>query len=93
MTILRESPWYNELIKEGIEQGIERGIEQGIERGKEQMLLHLLSHKFGELDSAWIARIEDIPAEQLEEVFVLALDSSTLQELAAHLDNLSSPAR
>jgi hypothetical protein len=89
ITILRESPFLNPLIKEGIEQG----IEQGIERGKEQMLLRLFGHKFGDLDAAWVTRIEAIPAKQLEEIFVIALDIATLQELAAYLDNLSSLAK
>jgi flagellar biosynthesis/type III secretory pathway protein FliH len=40
MTVLRESPWYQEILQQGIErgvqQGIERGVQQGIERGVQQ---------------------------------------------------------
>ncbi|GFE69711.1 Rpn family recombination-promoting nuclease/putative transposase [Chroococcus sp. FPU101] len=30
MAVLRESPWYNEILEEGIEIGIQRGIQQSI---------------------------------------------------------------
>ena len=32
--ILRETPIYQEILKEGREEGIQEGIEQGIEQGK-----------------------------------------------------------
>ena len=38
MAVLRESPWYQEILKEGQEQGLERGQEQGLERGLERGL-------------------------------------------------------
>ena len=28
MTILRESPWYYEILREGVEQGLEQGLER-----------------------------------------------------------------
>jgi len=42
MAVLRESPWYQEILEEGLErgleQGLERGLEQGLERGLERGL-------------------------------------------------------
>ncbi len=32
-TMLRESPWYNEFMKEGLELGLEQGLQQGLEQG------------------------------------------------------------
>jgi len=84
MTVLRESPWYNEILKEGLEQG----IEQGIERGKEQMVLNILRHRFGELDDAWVARIQAIPSDQLEQVILMAFDVESLAELAEHVQQI-----
>jgi predicted transposase YdaD len=36
MHVLRESPWYVEILQEGLEQGREQGLEQGREQGLEQ---------------------------------------------------------
>jgi len=42
MNVLRESPWYQEILaegmKEGLVQGLERGREEGLERGREEGL-------------------------------------------------------
>lgn len=46
MTVLRESPWYQEILEEGLEKGrqeglklgLEQGLERGLERGLEQGL-------------------------------------------------------
>ena len=84
MAVLRESPWYNEILKEGLEQG----IEQGIERGKEQMVLNILRHRFGELDDAWVARVQAIPSDQLEQVILMAFDVESLAELAEHVQQI-----
>ena len=44
MVILRESPWYQEILKEG--------LQQGKEEGKADLLIRLLSKRFGNLDSS-----------------------------------------
>ncbi|MEB3119901.1 MAG: DUF4351 domain-containing protein [Snowella sp.] len=38
MTVLRESPWYQEILKEGLERGEKQGLERGLERGLQQGL-------------------------------------------------------
>lgn len=80
MAVLRESPWYNESLKEG--------LEQGIEQGKEQMVLNILRHRFGELDDAWVARVQAIPSDQLEQVILMAFDVESLAELAEHVQQI-----
>jgi predicted transposase YdaD len=47
MTVLRESPWYREILQEG-RQG---GIEEGRQEGEQAIILHLLSRRVGELSS------------------------------------------
>jgi predicted transposase YdaD len=32
MTVLRESPWYEEILKEGLEKGEQQGLQQGCNR-------------------------------------------------------------
>ena len=34
--VLRESPWYQEILQEGLAQGLAQGLEQGFEQGREQ---------------------------------------------------------
>lgn len=38
MVVLRESPWYQEILQEELTQGIEQGIEQG---SKQEAIAHL----------------------------------------------------
>ncbi|MBS9388474.1 MAG: hypothetical protein HEQ33_06035 [Dolichospermum sp. WA123] len=33
MTVLRESPWYEEILKEGLQQGLQQGEQQGLQLG------------------------------------------------------------
>jgi predicted transposase YdaD len=36
MAVLRESPWYQEILQKGVEQGREQGLQQGREQGLQQ---------------------------------------------------------
>ena len=36
MAILRESPWYQEILQQGIQQGMQQGMQQGIQQGMQQ---------------------------------------------------------
>jgi predicted transposase YdaD len=68
MAILRESPWYNEILQEGtelgIEQGIEQGRQQGIEQGRQQEILEGielgLELKFGAAGRSLMPEIRQI---------------------------------
>lgn len=39
MAVLRESPWFTEILQEGLAKGLEQGLEQGREEGREEGLL------------------------------------------------------
>ncbi len=51
MTVLRESPWYEQIlqegeqkgIQEGIQQGLQEGMREGIREGIQQVAMNLLS--------------------------------------------------
>ncbi|MGJ0607038.1 Rpn family recombination-promoting nuclease/putative transposase [Cylindrospermopsis raciborskii] len=34
MTVLRESPWYNEILKEGLQEGLQKGRQEGLQEGE-----------------------------------------------------------
>lgn len=101
MTILRESPWYQEILTEGlqqgfqqgIERGIERGIEQGIERGQQQgeasLIIRQLTRRFGELSPEIVDRIRFLPVPQLDELGESLFDIATLDDLETRLSRLA----
>lgn len=51
MAVLRESPWYAEILAEGRHEGLELGRHEGIELGRHEMalqqLIGILTHRFG----------------------------------------------
>jgi predicted transposase YdaD len=92
MTVLRESPWYREIlneghalgieqgIKQGIEQGIKQGIEQGTQRTLQRMLLRMLQQRFGSVPAEMPDRLQHLGMEHLEALTDLALTATTLEE-------------
>lgn len=89
MAVLRESPWYKEILTEGDEQGFERGIGQGIEQGIEQgqeaeaanMVLRVLEHRFGATPPSVEQGIRQLPLATLRQLIDVALDARTLDEV------------
>ncbi|MBK9049809.1 MAG: DUF4351 domain-containing protein [Chloroflexi bacterium] len=61
MLVLRESPWYQEILQEGIQKGVQQGLEQGKEQGQLKLLLRLLSRELGSLPAELSERIRQLP--------------------------------
>ncbi len=77
--ILRESPWYNQILEEGLQQGrqqgLQRGLEQGRQQGLQESILQVLRARFG------LSRQREKPlADQLETID----DLDTLRDLFNH---------
>ena len=90
MTVLRESPWYNEILKEGtdlgIQQGIQQGIEQGIRQGIEQEVLESielgLELKFGNEGLQLLPEITEIRnLETLKKIRTALRNFQSIKEL------------
>jgi len=81
MLVLRESPWYQEILEEGREQGLERGLETA----RREDVLRVLAHRFGDLPAELEGALQPLDLDQLERLFDLALDVATLDEFRAHL--------
>ncbi len=86
MAILRESPWYQEILKEGEKRGIEKGIERGIERGIQQELLSSiewgLELKFGSEGLTILGEIRQITdVEILRQIRQALLKVNNLEQL------------
>ena len=79
MTVLRESPWYQEILKEG--------LQQGEQQGEASLVIKLLSKRFGELDQTLVSQIRRLQVPQLEALGESLLDFSQLQDLNNWLRN------
>lgn len=76
MAVLRESPWYQEILTEGEQRGREQGLQQGARR----QLMRVLQLRFGEIPQALQARLEGESLEQLESLMDAAIAVSSLDE-------------
>ncbi|QDZ40720.1 DUF4351 domain-containing protein [Euhalothece natronophila Z-M001] len=77
MAVLRESPWYQQILKEG--------IQEGRQEGEIQLVLRLLKRRFGVLDEGLQQQIQRLSVEKLETLAEELLDFSTLQDLETWL--------
>nr|WP_236107129.1 Rpn family recombination-promoting nuclease/putative transposase [Cylindrospermopsis raciborskii] len=93
MTVLRESPWYNEILKEGLQKGRQegelrgeqRGRQEGRQEGQRKIILLLLNHKFDGIESPVVERINRLSLEQLEAIGESLLDFRQISDLEAWL--------
>lgn len=88
MTVLRESPWYHEILKEGLEQGYQQGMQQGREQAQIEMLLHILRHRFEEILPDLALQLRHLLGEQLRGLVDVGLDAQSLGEFLAALRQL-----
>jgi len=96
MAVLRESPWYNQILEEGLQQGLEQGLEQGLQQGvlngRRQDIVHLLRVRFDPTGprlaviAEQLAAIED--TERLQDLLVEAMRTASLEAFLEHLDSL-----
>lgn len=89
MTVLRESPWYQEILQEGVEQGVEQGVQQGVQQGIQQerqmSLLKVLQLRFGSVGTETENMLKSQSLEELSELFATALTVDSLDEFQQHL--------
>jgi predicted transposase YdaD len=81
MTVLRESPWYEEILKEGLQQGEKQGLQQGLQQGESVLVLRQLTRRFGEIEFSMREKIKKLPTTELEILGESLLDFSQLQDL------------
>lgn len=77
MTVLRESPWYNEILK----QGLQEGLQQGEQQGEANLIIRQLSKRFGNLDIAIASQIRQLSISQLETLGESIFDFSAMADL------------
>jgi predicted transposase YdaD len=81
MVVLRESPWYQEILQEGER----RGLEQGLERSR-SLLLRLLSRRFGAISEQVRLKIDGLSFDELEALAEAQIDFSGVADLTQWLE-------
>lgn len=82
MAALRESPWYQEILQEGLEigrrEGLEEGLEKGLRKGRQQSLLDFLAYRFGQVPARIQTRLAARSLAELNVLFDAAMDAPDL---------------
>jgi predicted transposase YdaD len=87
MTVLRESPWYQEILKEGKLEGKLEGRLEGKLEGESIVILRQIRRKFGEIAPDLQLKIRNLSAMELEDLGENLLDFSQIGELISWLEN------
>ena len=74
MAVLRESPWYQQILQEGLQQG------------EAKLVLRLLNRRLGALNATLEQQIRGLSVEQLETLAEELLEFSTVEELETWLE-------
>ncbi|MFM7576336.1 MAG: DUF4351 domain-containing protein [Microcystaceae cyanobacterium] len=87
MTVLRQSPWYEAILKEGLEEGSKQGLQQGLQQGESIIILKLLNNRLGSLPLDVQQQITNLSTLQLEELSDQILYFTSQNELQQWLIN------
>jgi len=85
MYATRVERWTAELRQEGRlkgrEEGLQEGLQKGLQKGEANLLLRLLTRRFGSLSEATSERINTASSAELERWTDNILDARTLEEV------------
>ncbi len=82
MAILSESPWYQQILKEGEQRGIQQGMQQGLQRGILLSIEMSLELKFGAEGLELLPEISQISdLERLKAIQREVMTASTLDQV------------
>ncbi|QSV70714.1 MAG: Rpn family recombination-promoting nuclease/putative transposase [Aphanizomenon flos-aquae KM1D3_PB] len=82
MTVLRESPWYQEILQQGMQQGMQQGEQQGERKDRLSSIELCLEVKFGNEGLRFIPKISQISdLETLKTIQRSILTVESLEEL------------
>ncbi|MCL1468114.1 DUF4351 domain-containing protein [Argonema galeatum] len=77
MAVLRESPWYQEILREG--------QQQGQQQGELALIIRLLNRRIGSLEPQMQERLQGLSIAELEELGEALLDFERMTDLEAWL--------
>ncbi len=73
MAVLRESPWYQEILKEG--------LQEGENLGQANFAIRQLSKRFGQLETDICLKIRGLSASQIEDLADNIFDFTSIEDL------------
>jgi predicted transposase YdaD len=82
MTVLRESPWYQEILAEGEQRGRTEGRTEGRKEEGQSLILRQLTRRFGTLPPSVEAQVQALALPQLEALGEALLDFVQLSDLS-----------
>lgn len=86
MTVLRESPWYQEILAEGEQRGRIEGRTEGRTEEGRSLVLRQLTRRLGTLPNSVQAQVQALALPQLEALGEALLDFVQFSDLTAWLD-------
>ncbi len=85
MAVLRESPWYQEILQEGEKLGREEGLQR-----ERSLILKQLTRRVGTLTPEQLEQVQALSLDQLENLGEALLDFSAAADLEHWLAALNS---
>jgi predicted transposase YdaD len=85
MTVLRESPWYQEILQKGMAEGEQTGVL----KGEQSLILRLLTRRLGTLPASVEAQVQALALPQLETLGEALLDFAQFSDLTDWLQSNS----
>lgn len=82
------SPAAQQWLEEGREEGRQEGRQEGELQGKRQMLVELITYRFGAPDAALLAALDVCSLEQLSVASRIVLDAGSAQEVLHRVQQL-----
>ncbi|MCL1473920.1 DUF4351 domain-containing protein [Argonema antarcticum] len=89
MAVLRESPWYQEILREGQQQGQQQGRQEGRQQGRQEgelaLIIRLLNRRIGSVEPQMQERLQGLSIDWLEDLGEALLDFERMTDLEAWL--------
>ena len=96
MAVLRESPWYQEIVQEGRLEGLQEGLQEGRQEGLIEAVLQLVQTRFALSDSdldglaTQLRKVKD--TQILRQLLVEAISVESTDEFRASLEGMDYAA-
>jgi predicted transposase YdaD len=95
MAVLRESPWYQEIVQEGRQEGLQEGLRKGLLEGLFEAVLHLVQTRFdlsGSVVEHLATELRLREADALRQLLVSAASAESIDEFRASLEATTATA-
>lgn len=80
MTVLRESPWYQTILQEGLIQEEQRGRQEGEKTEAITFINRLIKRPFGDVKENIRLQLQNLSVEQLELLGESLFDFTSMED-------------